>query len=206
MGKFCHKCSTTRDVSEFNKMKRSKDGLQTKCKHCELAYREANREREKERANNHYKENHEWYLEHRKELRQRPEAKIKKKKQDREYIVNLQATNKEKYLQDVKKHCHNRRARLKNNGGQLTTEDIWLLHQDKNCAYCGVKDYNLTMDHVIPLSAVGINSVSNIVMACMSCNSSKQDKDLSDWLKLRPELLKTLSDKVKGMLDKELRP
>ena len=168
--KFCKKCGETRDESEFAKMKRAKDGLQSKCKVCNKKYYDENREREKARTSKFYYDKHEDNLNRRAELRQRTEAKAIKRKQDRDYILNLQATNKEKYLQQGKKDCHNRRARLKSNGGRLTSEDVWLLHQDKNCAYCGALDYNLTMDHVIPLSKGGINSVSNIVMACGSCN------------------------------------
>lgn len=43
------------------------------------------------------------------------------------------------------------------------------------CAYCNRKR-KLTRDHVIPLSKGGAHTLSNIVPACQSCNSSKGTK------------------------------
>lgn len=40
------------------------------------------------------------------------------------------------------------------------------------CAYCGQRK-PLTQDHIIPISAGGEHTASNIVPACQSCNSSK---------------------------------
>lgn len=48
------------------------------------------------------------------------------------------------------------------------------------CAYCG-KVAN-TIDHIIPRSKNGSDDESNIVPCCKSCNSSKKDKDLADFL------------------------
>jgi len=43
------------------------------------------------------------------------------------------------------------------------------------CYYCHKKT-KLTVDHVIPLSKGGRHSKENVVPACQSCNSKKQDK------------------------------
>lgn len=40
------------------------------------------------------------------------------------------------------------------------------------CCYCG-SQHNLTLDHLIPRYAGGIDSGDNIIYACKSCNSSK---------------------------------
>lgn len=54
-----------------------------------------------------------------------------------------------------------------------------------NCAYCGCAAV-LCMDHVIPLSNKNSSNpgtvATNIVPACRSCNSSKCDKPISEWL------------------------
>ena len=48
------------------------------------------------------------------------------------------------------------------------------------CVYCaGPFD---TIDHVIPLNRGGDNMKSNLVPACRSCNSSKGQKLLSEWI------------------------
>jgi 5-methylcytosine-specific restriction endonuclease McrA len=47
------------------------------------------------------------------------------------------------------------------------------------CAYCArrMARVNLTIDHVVALSRGGRNTRSNVVPACLSCNSSKSDRD-----------------------------
>jgi len=42
------------------------------------------------------------------------------------------------------------------------------------CFYCGQKA-RLSLDHVIPLALGGKHEKANLVMACLSCNSSKND-------------------------------
>jgi 5-methylcytosine-specific restriction endonuclease McrA len=48
------------------------------------------------------------------------------------------------------------------------------------CQYCGsIK--NLTIDHVMPRSRGGDNSWSNLVTACMPCNTHKGDRTPEEW-------------------------
>jgi 5-methylcytosine-specific restriction endonuclease McrA len=65
----------------------------------------------------------------------------------------------------------------------LTTRQ-WLdclIAQGWRCAYCGKPHLEhveeLTMDHVIPLSRGGANTIENIVPACRACNRSKGTGD-----------------------------
>lgn len=51
---------------------------------------------------------------------------------------------------------------------------------DNKCAYC-MENTSLTVDHFIPISRGGSTTMGNIVCACASCNSSKQDKLPQDW-------------------------
>lgn len=50
----------------------------------------------------------------------------------------------------------------------------------KSCAYCG-RSAN-TVDHIKPISKGGPDVPENVVSCCKSCNSSKKDKDLKDFL------------------------
>ena len=54
---------------------------------------------------------------------------------------------------------------------------------DHMCQYCG-SFKNLTIDHIMPRSRGGDNSWSNLVTACMHCNTHKGDKTPEEWGKL----------------------
>ena len=51
---------------------------------------------------------------------------------------------------------------------------------NESCVYCGKPA--TTIDHIIPKSKNGSDEASNLVPCCKSCNSSKSNKDLSDFL------------------------
>lgn len=72
--------------------------------------------------------------------------------------------------EQTKKRVADHRARKK----QL------LLLEGSTCAYCGKAAD--TIDHIIPRSKNGSDDESNIVPCCKSCNSSKKDKSLVDFL------------------------
>ena len=61
----------------------------------------------------------------------------------------------------------------------------YLLYRHKHsCAYCqGLSaDPILEKEHVQPKSNGGTNSVTNLVIACRTCNQEKKDLDPNDWL------------------------
>jgi hypothetical protein len=49
------------------------------------------------------------------------------------------------------------------------------------CRYCSAENVKFAIDHVVPLSRGGTNDEDNLVVACFACNSSKNDKLLSEW-------------------------
>jgi hypothetical protein len=49
------------------------------------------------------------------------------------------------------------------------------------CYYCNTRSERLSLDHVLPLSRGGRHSEGNIVVCCMSCNSSKKNNLLVVW-------------------------
>lgn len=54
---------------------------------------------------------------------------------------------------------------------------------DYTCKYCGKRGSSLECDHVIPISEGGTNELGNLVTSCKSCNRSKRDKLIADWVK-----------------------
>lgn len=71
-----------------------------------------------------------------------------------------------------------RRSRKNEVVSALTSKDLKeLIKLSKGkCFYCGMKK-KLSLDHIVPISKGGSHTKDNVVMACISCNSSKGAKD-----------------------------
>lgn len=54
------------------------------------------------------------------------------------------------------------------------------LSAPKACCYCGSSNF-LSLDHLVPSSRGGGDTGDNLVWACRSCNSSKNQTDLLEW-------------------------
>jgi 5-methylcytosine-specific restriction endonuclease McrA len=57
------------------------------------------------------------------------------------------------------------------------------------CQYCGRSIYEhsdivLTLDHILPRELGGDNKATNLVTACLSCNSSKRDLPLAAFIQV----------------------
>lgn len=59
-----------------------------------------------------------------------------------------------------------------------------LYHQATHCWYCKRRFYDhlqKSVDHVVPIAKGGRHTLSNLVIACMRCNKSKNSRLLGDW-------------------------
>lgn len=98
------------------------------------------------------------------------------------------------YLSHKRQHSQRKRVyrHLKRaNCGKMTSEQIQELLEWQNyrCMYCGTDISNdSTIDHHIAVSQGGSNDITNLVMACRSCNSSKGNKNPFQWYKMREYL------------------
>ncbi|WP_338635188.1 RNA-guided endonuclease IscB [Spirobacillus cienkowskii] len=72
---------------------------------------------------------------------------------------------------------------------------------NRKCTYCEKENIPLQIEHITPRSKGGSNRVSNLCLACEKCNQKKANKDIKDFLKTKPELLK----KIKTHLQKPLK-
>lgn len=71
---------------------------------------------------------------------------------------------------------------------------------DRTCAYCGAKETKLEIEHISPRSKGGSNRVSNLCLACTSCNQKKGNQDIKDFLKGKPDRLKRILSQAKRPL------
>jgi len=60
----------------------------------------------------------------------------------------------------------------------------------RKCAYCGKENVPLEVEHICPKSNGGSDRVSNLTLACRPCNQKKGNRDVREFLALRPEILK----------------
>jgi len=70
----------------------------------------------------------------------------------------------------------------------------------RQCAYCGVQNVPLEVEHIQPRSKEGSNRVSNLTLACTKCNQKKGNKDVKDFLKGKPDRLKKIQAQAKASL------
>ena len=68
------------------------------------------------------------------------------------------------------------------------------------CAYCDAENVPLNVDHVHPSSRGGSDRVSNLVLACISCNKTKDDRPVEDFLSHNPDRLAEIKAQLKAPL------
>ncbi|MEZ2228875.1 MULTISPECIES: RNA-guided endonuclease IscB [unclassified Microcoleus] len=71
---------------------------------------------------------------------------------------------------------------------------------DRRCAYCGVENVPLQVEHIHPKSSGGTNRVSNLCLACEPCNTKKGTKDIKIFLARKPDILKKILAQAKRPL------
>lgn len=170
--KTCSKCRKTYSLCDFkhNTLAGVTCRMCSKCRSREKI-KNQNRNQEKQRIWNrkNYQRNKETILAKNKAWSGR------KGERRAEYLSNWRRENKDK----VREYHHRRRAREV--GGDLTSSQIKeLFEQHPYCEYCKVT-HSLCLEHVVPLSRGGQNTLSNVTVACVQCNSSKHNKLLNEW-------------------------
>lgn len=82
------------------------------------------------------------------------------------------------------------------------TKEYLLEKWGRQCAYCGVKDVPLQIEHIHPRSKGGSNSITNLTLSCEKCNTKKGTKDIKDFLKKdSSKLQKILTQAKKPLAD-----
>lgn len=107
----------------------------------------------------------------------------KKRKKNREYILNWKARDPEGYAIENRRWASIRRSRLQDAGVNISKEE-WraiITVFAHTCVYCGATTRNLTMDHWVPVALGGKTEPGNLIPCCKPCNSSKGAMHPSAW-------------------------
>jgi 5-methylcytosine-specific restriction endonuclease McrA len=75
-----------------------------------------------------------------------------------------------------------------------------LIKWEHKCTYCGKENIPLQVEHIVPRAKNGSNRVSNLCLACEPCNKKKGPKDIKDFLKKKPDLLRKILAQAKAPL------
>ena len=87
--------------------------------------------------------------------------------------------------------------------GELTGYEVreYLLNKwDRKCAYCGVENVPLQVEHIHPKAKGGSNQISNLCLACQGCNLKKGTQDVQQFLAKKPDILKHILAQAKRSL------
>ncbi len=80
------------------------------------------------------------------------------------------------------------------------TREFLLEKWGRQCAYCGVKDVPLQIEHIHPRAKGGSNSITNLTLSCSKCNTKKGIKDIKEFLKKDPSRLEKILKQAKRPL------
>jgi len=202
--KRCTGCAAEKPASDFYRDKQKKDGLSSRCKPCKNADNRAHFLADPTAARRGKRK---WAKANPGRMRALGDrwraanpAKVKASfakwaKANKPKIVEWRESHREvfrkaaknwaaRHPENVKAACRNRRARIAGSSSQLTAFD-WVGRLDEFCglcAYCLVATDRPTQDHFRPLFRGGQHDCENVVPACGSCNSSKRDGLVFDWV------------------------
>jgi 5-methylcytosine-specific restriction endonuclease McrA len=136
------------------------------------AYHEANREKHREKRKEYYAANREKYREQNRAYQETHRDRLREQKD----------TYRRNNLEAYAVREANRRARKAKAGGSFTLQEWHDLcaYFSFTCLRCGrqAPDIELTVDHVVPLSQGGRNSIENLQPLCRACNTSKHARTI----------------------------
>lgn len=130
------------------------------------------------------KQRHIYYLKNKSNILDN-NKKWKVQNEEKYKIYCKEYTKKYNLTEEGKKNNTLRRYKRRMLVNELDNIDYNLLKEKfaklgNKCIICGNKD--ITIDHIIPVSKGGTNDIDNLQPLCKSCNSSKGNKTMEDFL------------------------
>ncbi|MBE9145485.1 RNA-guided endonuclease IscB [Planktothrix mougeotii] len=71
---------------------------------------------------------------------------------------------------------------------------------NRKCAYCGIENVPLQVEHIQPKSKGGSDRISNLCLACEPCNLKKGTQSIELFLARKPDILKKVLTQAKKPL------
>jgi 5-methylcytosine-specific restriction endonuclease McrA len=180
--KVCTKCGDRLTVDCFSRDKFKKDGLRSSCKECksqgDKKYRVENRDKVLTKMAE-YRESHREELASKEKIRRMSFSDDEKMEYNRKK-VEYNRSNFKQRQEIVAIDFANRKAKKLDIEGRLTVSQWRFLKikYDYMCLCCKRQEpeISLTIDHIVPFSKGGENTIHNIQPLCGSCNKSKGSK------------------------------
>lgn len=181
--KICYLCHTDKPATDFYKDRTRPDGLSSRCKECDKLKIAKYQTTSNGKAT-------------RKRYRQSTKGRLAKQRDDKRYyqtergrrarfsaVQRYEMTDKARLVHQ--QSARRRRERKRSLDLQFTAKDAKIVYErfGNVCFNCGGTD-RLQIDHNKPLSLGYGLSLSNAVLLCKSCNSSKHDKMPEDFYSL----------------------
>ena len=175
--KTCSACSERLPRTEeyFTRNSKGRDGLQSECKTCMV-----------NRVSVYYKENHDKKIIH--------QTKWRRDNLELHNLITRESRSK---------------ARAKEQGVpyNYSVEEWVELKEEFNdsCGYCGIHEsdsmFPISQDHIKPTSLGGAHDASNVIPSCLTCNSSKGQKDVFKWFKEQEFYTEERENKIKSIME-----
>ena len=205
--KKCSKCKLELEITNFGKLKESKDGYRYDCKNCRKEYRNTNKVLIKIKQNEYYNENKDILLEknkkyrqqnstiinnQRKEYRSRPEVKEYLKKKNKEYlpirkekIKLLRKTNLNFQISEILRSKIHKMIKGKNTSYQeIIGCDIDFLKKwiefrfDENMNWTNLGSY-WQIDHILPINLFNFNNDNEKIICFHWTNLQPLKKEIN---------------------------
>lgn len=172
--KKCSTCKEELSLDSFSKSSSRKDGLQYICRDCrkELDSKRYLSHKEKSLALNKI-----WQ----KNNKVKTSASSRRYYEKNKELCQIKSRIYQKNHPESTRLAYQKRRALELNAEIkiVTLKEIRKLRNGP-CFYCAKKGIT-AIDHVIPLSRGGRHSIGNLVSACITCNTSKHAKYISEW-------------------------
>ena len=168
----CTICKQKLSKSKFWRRKNRPKGYSSACKNCCNKRRRERYTRDKDALLNRSKEWRANNQEHLKVYEKARDSTPERKQMFRENSRRCYQNNKGYYLMKA----HKRRSMLRGTYTQKEWDELCCKHDNK-CLSCGSGN-KLTIDHVIPISKGGPNTIDNLQPLCLVCNLSKGTQSL----------------------------